>query len=134
MGLRDISIAAWAIAILDPHQRAQLEGNDMTRSSRRSSAVAISKTGKPLHGTAAQLRIAALAGGHDRYNRSLMESAATEAVQQFWLKVVTHFVLTPYQETQSTPRGEANNTRNHGSGALTFSIPQDKGGLRDAKH
>jgi len=134
LGLRDISIAAWAIAILDPHQRAQLEGNDMPRSSRPSSAVAISKTGKTLHGTAAQLRIAALAGGHDRYNRSLMESAATEAVQQFWLKVVTHFVLTPYQETQSKPRGEANNTRHHDSGALTFSIPQAIGGLHDAKH
>lgn len=106
----------------------------MTNSSRPSSAVALSKTGKPLFGTAAQLRIAALAGGHDRYHSTLMERAASDAVEKLWFRVVTHFVLTPYQETQSTQGAEEPTTRNDGTSAQAYSMPQDNGGLKNAKH
>ena len=63
-----------------------------------------------------------------------MEGAATAAVEKLWLKLLTHFVQSPSQETQSQTHGEANNTRYHGSGAFNHFIHENTGGLRDAKH
>ncbi|HLO63540.1 MAG TPA: hypothetical protein VK165_11340 [Azonexus sp.] len=73
----------------------------MKRPSKPSSAKALSENGKPLHGTAAQLRLTSLAGGWDKHQRALMTSAATEAVNQLWLKVMAHYTLVPYCETQA---------------------------------
>lgn len=73
----------------------------MKKTSKPSSAKALSENGKPLHGTAAQLRLTSLAGGWDRHQRELMTSVATEAVNQLWLNVMTSYTLVPYRETQA---------------------------------
>lgn len=77
----------------------------MKKPSKPSSAKAFSENGIPLHGTAAQLRLTSLAGGWDKHQRELMTSAATEAVNQLWLKVVTNYTLVPYRETQAQGQG-----------------------------
>lgn len=82
----------------------------MKLTSKPSSAKALSKNGKPLHGTAAQLRLTSLAGGWDKHQRELMISAATEAVNQLWLKVLTHYTLVPYSETQVQEQGAHSGT------------------------
>lgn len=73
----------------------------MKKAIKPSSAKALSENGKLLHGTAAQLRLTSLAGGWDKQQKDLMTSAATEAVTQLWLKVVTNYALVPYRETQA---------------------------------
>lgn len=78
----------------------------MKKPSNPSSAKAISENGKPLHGTAAQLRLTSLAGGWDKHQKDLMTSAATEAVNQLWLKVVTNYTLVPYHETPAQGQGQ----------------------------
>ena len=95
----------------------------MARSIRPSSAVAISKSGKPLYGTAAQLRIAHLAGGHDLHLQRLMAGAASEAVQQFWLKVVTHYTLTPYIEFQPSASDATSGLTMFGTDILSLHHP-----------
>ena len=77
----------------------------MKKTSKPSSAKAFAANGKPLHGTAAQLRLTSLAGGWDKHQKETMTSAATEAVNQFWLKVVTNFTLVPYYETPTQGQG-----------------------------
>lgn len=77
----------------------------MKKASNPSSAKAISEKGKPLHGTSAQLRLTSLAGGWDKHQKDLMTSAATEAVNQLWLKVVTNYTLVPYHETPAQGLG-----------------------------
>lgn len=73
----------------------------MKNPTKPSSAKAFSESGMPLHGTAAQLRLTSLAGGWNKYQRELMTSAATDAVNQLWLKIVTNYTLVPYRETQA---------------------------------
>ncbi|MDO8889745.1 MAG: hypothetical protein U1E02_23815 [Hydrogenophaga sp.] len=82
----------------------------MKKTFKPSSAKALSENGKPLHGTAAQLRLTSLAGGWDKHQRELMTSAATEAVNQLWLKVVTNYTLVPYRETQAQGQGAHSRT------------------------
>lgn len=77
----------------------------MKNPSKPSSAKALSENGKPLHGTAAQLRLTSLAGGWDKHQRELMTSAATEAVNQLWLKIMAHYTLVPYCDTQAQEQG-----------------------------
>ena len=76
----------------------------MKKPSKPSSAKAFSENGMPLHGTAAQLRLTSLAGGWDKHQRELMTGAATEAVNQLWLKIVTEYTLLTYHETQTQGR------------------------------
>lgn len=82
----------------------------MKPTSKTSSAKALSENGKPLHGTAAQLRLTSLAGGWDKHQKELMTSAAREAVNQLWLKVVTNYTLVPYRETQAKGQGAQSGT------------------------
>ncbi|MDT0140218.1 hypothetical protein [Acidovorax sp. PRC11] len=82
----------------------------MKKPSKPSSAKALAENGKPLHGTAAQLRLTSLAGGWDKHQRELMTSAATEAVNQLWLKVVTDYTLVPYHETPAQGQGSHSGT------------------------
>lgn len=82
----------------------------MKKPSKPSSAKALSESGKPLHGTAAQLRLTSLAGGWDKHQRELMISAATEAVDQLWLKIVTNYTLVPYHETPAQGQGAHSGT------------------------
>jgi len=89
---------------------AQPRKNPVKRPSKPSSAKALSENGKPLHGTAAQLRLTSLAGGWDKHQRELMTSAATEAVNQLWLKVVTNYTLVPYHETPAQEQGAHSGT------------------------
>ncbi|WP_133247354.1 hypothetical protein [Azospira sp. I13] len=91
----------------------------MKPTSKPSSAKILSKNGKPLHGTAAQLRLTSLAGGWDKHQRELMISAATEAVNQLWLKVLTHYTLVPYSETKVQEQGAHSGTAQ----SLTCEIP-----------
>lgn len=77
----------------------------MNKPSKPSSAKAFAENGQPLHGTAAQLRLTSLAGGWDMHQRELMTRAATEAVNQLWLKVVTNYTLVPYHDTPAQGQG-----------------------------
>lgn len=74
-----------------------------------SSPKAFSESGKPLHGTAAQLRLTSLAGGWDQLQREIMTAAATEAVNQLWLKILTNYSL-PYHETTAQGPGSQSGT------------------------
>lgn len=91
----------------------------MKRPSKPSSAKALSESGKPLHGTAAQLRLTSLAGGWDKHQRELMISVATEAVNQLWLKVLAHYTFVPYGETQAQGQG----AHSGAAQSLTCDIP-----------
>ncbi len=91
----------------------------MKNPSKPSSAKAFAENGKPLHGTAAQLRLTSLAGGWDKHQKELMTSAATEAVNQLWLRVVTNYTLVPYQETPAQGQGTHSGTTQ----PSTYEIP-----------
>jgi hypothetical protein len=80
---------------------AQPKKYSMKKTSNPSSVKAVSKNGRPLHGTAAQLRVTSLAGGWDKQQREIMASAAAEAVDKLWLKIVTNYKLAPNCEPES---------------------------------
>lgn len=78
----------------------------MKKPAKLSSATAFSGNGKPLYGTAAQLRCTSLAGGWDKLQRDLITCAATEAVSRLWCQILARYQIIPYRETQAQGQGD----------------------------
>lgn len=69
--------------------------------SKTCSAQATSKSGRALHGTAAQLRLISEAGGWDLWQRALIQRTAEEVAASIYSKLMSMLPSTPFDGTAS---------------------------------